>query len=167
MSIGGIGEDLMVIPINCVLEMGNWLASTSMGKRAESRYMGFWVADGECSPRGKDMSIGSMIGGGDDGSSYISGGTDGHASVGGRDNRCSSLGGGDNGSSSMGGRGTIGKGYLSGEARGEIVSMLAEDPSIGDEGDERCFSIDEGTREVGSNAEGGFRARISSIEGIW
>ncbi|KAH9331926.1 hypothetical protein KI387_004034, partial [Taxus chinensis] len=44
--------------------------------------------------------------------SSASGGTD----------RCSSLGGGGNGCSSMGGGGTVGKGSLSGEARGEMVS---------------------------------------------
>ncbi|KAH9311452.1 hypothetical protein KI387_026487, partial [Taxus chinensis] len=69
------------------------------------------------------------------------------ASVGGGGNGCSSVGGGDNGSSSMGGGGTVGKGSLSGEARGEMGSMLAEDPSVGDEGDERCSSIGEGTGE--------------------
>ncbi|KAH9315704.1 hypothetical protein KI387_024331, partial [Taxus chinensis] len=54
--------------------------------------------------------------GGDDGNSCISGAT--------------------NGSSSMGGGGTVGKGSLSGEARGEMGSMLAEDTSVGHEGDE-------------------------------
>ncbi|KAH9295901.1 hypothetical protein KI387_039489, partial [Taxus chinensis] len=48
-----VDEDLMEIPIKCVLEMGNLLASTSVGKRAESRSTGSWVADGEWSPRGK------------------------------------------------------------------------------------------------------------------
>ncbi|KAH9316282.1 hypothetical protein KI387_024909 [Taxus chinensis] len=136
----------MEIPIKCVLEMGNWLASASVGKRAESRSAGFWVADGECSPRGNGISTGSVIGGGDDG--------------------CSSMGGGGNGCSSMGGGGTVGKGSLSGEARGEMVSMLAEDSSVGDEGDERCSSVGEGTGEVGSNVEVGFWARISSMEGM-
>ncbi|KAH9308633.1 hypothetical protein KI387_036544, partial [Taxus chinensis] len=73
----------------------------------------------------------------------------------------------DNGCSSMGGGGTIGKGCLGVEARGEMGSMLVEDPSVGDEGDEGCSSIGEGTWEVGSNAEGGFQDRISSMEGIW
>ncbi|KAH9292171.1 hypothetical protein KI387_042640, partial [Taxus chinensis] len=72
--------------------MGNQPASASVGKRAESRSVGCWVADGECSPRGKGISTGSMMGGRDDGSSSISGGMD----------RCSSMGGGGNGCSSMG-----------------------------------------------------------------
>ncbi|KAH9317561.1 hypothetical protein KI387_019330, partial [Taxus chinensis] len=62
---------------------------------------------------------------------------------------------------------TIAKGSLSGEARGEMVSMLVKDSSVGDEGDERCSSIGEGTGEVGFDAEGGFRARISSMEVKW
>ncbi|KAH9292883.1 hypothetical protein KI387_041937, partial [Taxus chinensis] len=119
--------------------------STSVGKRAESRSVGFWVADGECSPRGKDISTRSMIGGGDDGSFSISGGTDGHSSVGRGDNGCSFMGGGGIGCSSMSGGGIVGKGSLSGKARGEMVSTLAEDPSIGDEGDERWSSIGKGT----------------------
>ncbi|KAH9294934.1 hypothetical protein KI387_038522, partial [Taxus chinensis] len=69
-----VGEDLIVIPVKYVLEMGNWLASASMGKRAKSRSTGFWVANGECSPRGKGISTGSMIGGGDDGCSSMGGG---------------------------------------------------------------------------------------------
>ncbi|KAH9331788.1 hypothetical protein KI387_003896, partial [Taxus chinensis] len=48
-----VDEDLMEIPIKCVLEMGNWLASASVGKRAESRSAGSWVADGEWFPKGK------------------------------------------------------------------------------------------------------------------
>ncbi|KAH9298980.1 hypothetical protein KI387_030662, partial [Taxus chinensis] len=51
------------------------------------------------------------------------------------------------GDSSVGRGGIVGKGSLSGEARGEMVSMLAEDPSVGDEGDERCSSVGEGTWE--------------------
>ncbi|KAH9301256.1 hypothetical protein KI387_012839, partial [Taxus chinensis] len=62
-----------------------------------------------------------MIGGGDDGSSSIARGDDG----------CYSMGGG----------GTVGKISLSGEARGEMVSMLVEESSVGDEGDERCSSM--------------------------
>ncbi|KAH9323598.1 hypothetical protein KI387_018237, partial [Taxus chinensis] len=72
---------------------GNWLASASVGKRAESRSAGFMVADGECSPRGKDISFGSMIGGGHDLRSSISGGTHGHSSMGGGGTGCSSMGG--------------------------------------------------------------------------
>ncbi|KAH9316619.1 hypothetical protein KI387_025246, partial [Taxus chinensis] len=41
------------------------------------------VADGECPPRGKGISTGSVIGGGDDGSSSTGGGDDGCSSVGG------------------------------------------------------------------------------------
>ncbi|KAH9298168.1 hypothetical protein KI387_029850, partial [Taxus chinensis] len=66
------------------------------------------------------------------------------SSMGGGGNRCSSMGGGGNRCSSTGGGGTIGTGSLGGEARGEMVSMLAEDPSVGDEGDEMCFSVGEG-----------------------
>ncbi|KAH9313741.1 hypothetical protein KI387_022368, partial [Taxus chinensis] len=58
------------------------------------------------------------------------------SSTGGGGNGCSSAGGGGNGCSSVGGGGIVGKGSLSVEARGEMVSMLAEDPSIGDEGDD-------------------------------
>ncbi|KAH9305000.1 hypothetical protein KI387_009404, partial [Taxus chinensis] len=87
-----------------------------MGKRAKSRSVGFWVADGECSTRGKVISTGSMIGDGDDG--------------------CSFMGGASNGCSSMGGGCIVAKDSLSGEARGEMVSMLRKDSSIGDEGDE-------------------------------
>ncbi|KAH9329259.1 hypothetical protein KI387_001367 [Taxus chinensis] len=97
-----------------------------------------------------------MVGVEGDGSSSTSGGT----------NRCSSMGGGGNGCSSMGGGGTVGKISLSGEARGEMVSMLAEDSSVGDEGDKICSYMGDGTWEVGSDAEGGFQARISSIEGM-
>ncbi|KAH9311420.1 hypothetical protein KI387_026455, partial [Taxus chinensis] len=68
--------------------------SASVGKRAESRSVGFWVANGECSPRGKGISTGSMMGGGDDGSSSISGGSDRCSSMGGGSDRCSSMGGG-------------------------------------------------------------------------
>ncbi|KAH9294802.1 hypothetical protein KI387_038390, partial [Taxus chinensis] len=42
----------------------------------------FWVVDGKCSPRGKGISIGSVMGGGDDGCSSIGGGDDGSSSVG-------------------------------------------------------------------------------------
>ncbi|KAH9331041.1 hypothetical protein KI387_003149, partial [Taxus chinensis] len=79
----------------------------SMGKRAESRSAGFWVDDGECSPRGKGISTGSVMGGGDDGCSSIGGGMD----------RCFSVGGGGNGCSSMGGGVTVGIGSLRGEAK--------------------------------------------------
>ncbi|KAH9295665.1 hypothetical protein KI387_039253, partial [Taxus chinensis] len=58
------------------------------------------------------------------------------------DERSSSVGGGDDRCSSMGGGIMVGKGSLSGEARGEMVSMSAEDSSVGDEG---CSSIGEGT----------------------
>ncbi|KAH9325226.1 hypothetical protein KI387_005404, partial [Taxus chinensis] len=84
---------------------------------------------------------------GDNGSSSISGGTYGHSSLGGGDNGCSSMGGGGTGCSSMGGGGTIGKGSLSGKARSEMVLTLAEDPSVGDEGDERWCSVGKGTWE--------------------
>ncbi|KAH9324229.1 hypothetical protein KI387_004407, partial [Taxus chinensis] len=93
----GIGEDLMEIPVKCVLEMGNWLDLASASKRAQSRSVGCWVANGECLLRGKGISIGYMIGSGDDG--------------------CSSMGGGGNGCSSMGGGGTVAKGSLSGEVK--------------------------------------------------
>ncbi|KAH9299907.1 hypothetical protein KI387_044603, partial [Taxus chinensis] len=137
--------------------MGNWPASTSVGKRAESRYVGCWVADGEYSLRGKGISTGSMMDGGDDESSSISGGIDRCSSVGGGGNGCSSIGGGGNGCSYMGGGGngssstsgggTVGKGSLSGEARGERGSMLVEDSSVGNEGDEMCSSVGEGIVE--------------------
>ncbi|KAH9324961.1 hypothetical protein KI387_005139, partial [Taxus chinensis] len=68
--------------------------------------------------------------------SSMGGGGNGFPFAGGGDNGCSSVGGGGNGNFFMGGGGTIGKGSLSGEARGEMVSMLVEDPSVGDEGDE-------------------------------
>ncbi|KAH9320150.1 hypothetical protein KI387_021919, partial [Taxus chinensis] len=119
--------------------MGNWLASAFMGKRAESRSTGFWVADGECSLRGKGISTGSMIGGGDDGCSSMGGGGNGF----------SSMGGGGNGFSSMGRGGIVGKGSLSGEAKGEMVSMLVKDSSICDEGDEGCSSFGEGIEDFG------------------
>ncbi|KAH9297018.1 hypothetical protein KI387_028700, partial [Taxus chinensis] len=113
--------------------MGNQPASTSVGKRAESRFVGCRVADGECSPRGKGIPTGSMMDERDDGSSSMSGAMD----------RCSSMGGGCNGFSSVGGGVMVDKGSLSEEARGEMVSMLAEDFSIGDVGDEGCSFIGE------------------------
>ncbi|KAH9321537.1 hypothetical protein KI387_016176, partial [Taxus chinensis] len=142
----------MGIPVKCILEMGNWPASTFMGKRVESRSIRCWVANGECSPRGKGISTRSTMSGRDDGGSSISEGTD----------RCSFVGGGGNGCSSTGGGGTVGKGLLSGEARGEMVSMSVGDSSIGDAGGS---FISEGTVMVGSDMEGGFQARISSMEG--
>ncbi|KAH9311459.1 hypothetical protein KI387_026494, partial [Taxus chinensis] len=82
---------------------GNQPTSASVGKRAESRYVGCWLANGECSPRGKDISIGSMMGGRDDGSSFMSRGMDRCSSMGGGGNGCSSVGGGGNRCSSVGG----------------------------------------------------------------
>ncbi|KAH9298904.1 hypothetical protein KI387_030586, partial [Taxus chinensis] len=79
--------------------------------------------------------------------------------------RFSFVGGGGNGCSHVGGGGSVGKGSLSGEARGEMVLMLVEESFIGDEGDEICSSARKGTGEVGSYVEGGFQARISSMEG--
>ncbi|KAH9296932.1 hypothetical protein KI387_028614, partial [Taxus chinensis] len=77
------------------------------------------------------------------------------------------MGGEGNGYSSMSGGGTVGKGSLSVKAKGEVVSTLVEDPSVGDERDERWTSIGKGIGEVGSNLEGGFRVRISYMERIW
>ncbi|KAH9321376.1 hypothetical protein KI387_016015, partial [Taxus chinensis] len=51
----------------------------SVGKRAESRSVGSWVADGEWSPRGKGISTGSLIG--ENGCSSVGGGDDGCSSV--------------------------------------------------------------------------------------
>ncbi|KAH9331856.1 hypothetical protein KI387_003964, partial [Taxus chinensis] len=82
---------------------GNRPDSAFMGKRAKSRSIGCWVVDGECSPRRKGISTGSMRGGRDDGSSSISGVGKRVILCGGEDNRCSSVGGGGNGCSSMGG----------------------------------------------------------------
>ncbi|KAH9296349.1 hypothetical protein KI387_039937, partial [Taxus chinensis] len=152
----------MGIPIKCILEMGNQPASASVGKRAESRSVGCRVVDGECSPRGKGIPTRSMMGGRDDGSSSMSVVRIWVEEVMGV---LLYVGGGGNGCSSMGGGGMVGKGSLSGEARGEMVSMSVEDSFGGDVGDEGCSSIGEGTVMVGSNVEGGFRARISSMEG--
>ncbi|KAH9288714.1 hypothetical protein KI387_032831, partial [Taxus chinensis] len=76
--------------------------------------------------------------GGENGCSSVSEGMD----------RFSFVGGGGNGCSSTGGGGTVGKGLLSGGARGDMVSMSIGDSSVGDVGDEGCSSIDEGTLMV-------------------
>ncbi|KAH9301247.1 hypothetical protein KI387_012830 [Taxus chinensis] len=156
----------MEIPIKCVLEMGNFLALASVGKRAESKSAGSWVADGEWSPRGKGISTGSLIGGGENGCSSMGGGDNGFSSVGGGDDGCSSVGGGDEQVSSMDWRSTVGDGSLGGEVKGEVVSMLTGVSFMGERGDEGCPSVGGGVGEVGSSVGGGLWANISSMEGI-
>ncbi|KAH9293833.1 hypothetical protein KI387_040963, partial [Taxus chinensis] len=65
--------------------------------RVESKSIGSWVADGEWSSRGNDISTRSLIGGGDD--------------------ECSSVGGGDEQASLVSWIGTTSDRFLGGEAK--------------------------------------------------